>query len=664
MNLRKFFAWLLLALLVSWLPALQAHAAEGDQVDTFRINYVVTPDGVLHVTETIVYRFGDSSGRHGIYRDLLVREPYVDDRSKDQRYAVSQVTVSSPSGASDELNQETLGAGARTEVLRLRVGSGDQIVGDATATYVIRYQVRGALRHFKDHSELYWDATGTQWQAVLRNVSVTATVPGGVTKVACFAGKRGSKASCATHNLDGGKAVFAQPSVPAGQQVTIVAAIRAGKVRNDKPLVVQAPTPPPTEIEPTDEPGDEVPPDELPPDIGDGTTTDDGATPGVLAAAGAAVVLLPVGAAVQARRSRRDERYAGLPPGAVPPMGQNVAIGKDTLKDDQIPVGYAPPKVPVAEAGLLLDGVIDTTETAATLIDLAVRGAVRIESAGPTATLVDPARLEHEHERVLLTRMFGDNLEPGATRALGRAKTGEYAMRSAHVKMTAAVREQVAARRWYNRMPSGATSAGCVPLVLATMAGMFSGFVVATSTGRTVDGLLTAVAVIVGGLSLYGVLKARSRGIRTAEGRAVTDQVVGFRTYLSTAEADQLRFEEGEDIFGRYLPWAIVFGIVDRWRQVCAELVAAGRIPAETTWYAGSSYVESALLIGAINGLSRSFDAPPSAPSSSSGNSSSFGGGSSFDFGGGGGSSSGFSSSSSDGGSSGGGGGGGGGGSW
>jgi hypothetical protein len=37
-------------------------------------------------------------------------------------------------------------------------------------------------------------------------------------------------------------------------------------------------------------------------------------------------------------------------------------------------------------------------------------------------------------------------------------------------------------------------------------------------------------------------------GQRTAEGRAMCNQVEGFRNYLATAEADQLKFEEGENI--------------------------------------------------------------------------------------------------------------------
>ena len=82
------------------------------------------------------------------------------------------------------------------------------------------------------------------------------------------------------------------------------------------------------------------------------------------------------------------------------------------------------------------------------------------------------------------------------------------------------------------------------------------------------------------------------RGQRTADGRAVCDQVEGFKTYLATAEADQLRFEEGEDIFSKYLPWAIIFELADRWAKICGDLVAMGRLPtrrrtgtsAATTW--------------------------------------------------------------------------------
>ena len=41
-------------------------------------------------------------------------------------------------------------------------------------------------------------------------------------------------------------------------------------------------------------------------------------------------------------------------------------------------------------------------------------------------------------------------------------------------------------------------------------------------------------------------------------------RVQGFRLYVATAEADQIAFQEREEIFSRYLPYAMVFGLVVR----------------------------------------------------------------------------------------------------
>ena len=78
-----------------------------------------------------------------------------------------------------------------------------------------------------------------------------------------------------------------------------------------------------------------------------------------------------------------------------------------------------------------------------------------------------------------------------------------------------------------------------------------------------------------GRASLLFVL-ARRMPARTAKGSAMLAQARGFREYIRTAEAEQLRFEEGADIFSRYLPFAVVFGEAERWVKVFGPL-ARGR---------------------------------------------------------------------------------------
>ncbi|GAA1600021.1 MULTISPECIES: DUF2207 domain-containing protein [Kribbella] len=609
------------------LPASARPAEYGDKVTNFAIDYTVTPDGVLQVTETIDYHFA-SSGRHGIFRNLVTREPYADDDSKDQEYQVSKIDVSSPSGAPADFTVHTTSSNhGRYETTQIKIGDADKTVPGTEATYKITYDVRGALRHFADHSELYWDATGNGWEADLENVQVNVAVPRGVTKVECFTGTHGSKQNCPSSDVVGGKGVFQATNLTNSDQLTIVAGITAGAVRNDAPILVK----PPSWLERNGLSWLQV--------IGSGVVT----------------VLALVIAALYAKLGNKDQRYAGMPPGTFPPEGTNAQPVKDDLREDQIPVAFAPPKIPVAEGGLLIDAKATTVETAATLIDMAVRGGVRIDNDGETrkAVLLNPAAATAPHEQALMLGLF-PSLQPGSEVVLERGAVGDHTMRNAHDAMIKALRDQVKARQWYLRMPRAAGGSpfksgfGCACLAMIGIWGVgggLFGIIGSAATGGAGRAIVVAIPVVAVVIAIGTWIAIRGRGQRNPAGRAVTDQVVGFQTYLATAEAQQLRFEEGEDIFSKYLPWAIAFGLADRWQKVCEQLVAAGRIPPDPYWYSGPSYYTSGWTAGAVGStVAHSFDAPPT-PSSS---------------GGGGGSSSGFSG----GGFSGGGGGGGGGGSW
>jgi uncharacterized membrane protein YgcG len=336
------------------------------------------------------------------------------------------------------------------------------------------------------------------------------------------------------------------------------------------------------------------------------------------------------------RKNGRDQRYAGLAPGTVPLAGQTAEVVAHD-PDMAIPVAFTPPRIPVAEAGLLVDGQVDTRETAATIIDLAVRGAMQVQSSGKndfTVTLLDPDRATAPHEMVLMTRLF-DGQPPGTSVDL--SKPGS--LQPAHNAMRDSVISQVASRGWFTKVPSATSrNIGIGGIVIV-------GFIL-FQIGAALLLLLVPLLPI---LITVAVIRTKmKRGQRTADGRAVCDQVEGFRTYLATAEAEQLQFEEGEDIFSRYLPWAIAFELADRWAKVCGDLVAMGRLPDEAPYWYYGSYSMSSFNMGFMTGSLMSAAGPPPAPAGGGSSGTGFGGGSSF----------------SGGGFSGGGGGGGGGGSW
>jgi len=160
------------------------------------------------------------------------------------------------------------------------------------------------------------------------------------------------------------------------------------------------------------------------------------------------------------RKNGRDQRYADLAPGTTPLPGQRERVVPND-PDIPIPVAFSPPPIPVAEAGVLIDGHVDSADTAATIIDLAVKGALTVQSNDEhdfRIALLDPSKASTPHEMVLLIGPFEDE-PPGAERDL--ARPGSLAA-SAHEQMRDSVRNQVAARAGsakYPPVPRSAASA-------------------------------------------------------------------------------------------------------------------------------------------------------------------------------------------------------------
>jgi uncharacterized protein (TIGR04222 family) len=589
-----------------WVLAIPAPAyAADDQIDSFTINYDMQPSGVLKVKETITWRFGSNSGRHGMQRDMVIREP---DPSSDQDfvYGISNINVSSPDpGVATQFSSTTTESqGGREAELNIRIGDPNQIISADTATYVISYDVMGAMRSFNGYDEFFWDGPGFG-NPLIKTLKITTTMPGGVQDASCFAGPPGSTTPCETKKFTkGGTATFGQTNVPRGQSVSIGVKIAPGLVADNKPHM----EPNGSKLSPTERVG----------------------ATALAAVSGLIAIGAPIVGMLWWRKKGRDRRYADLAPGTVPLAGQEVRVVPND-PDIPIPVAFSPPPIHVAEAGLLIDGQVDERETAATIIDLAVRGALTVQSYGEDdfrVTLLDPSKASAPHETALLTSLF-DGESAGAERDL--SEPGSIA--SAHEQMQDSVRNQVAARGWFRKVPSaaGTSSFGFAVIAIAVFAVLGVGFWIAWA--RTLPKELLLLIPLVPIIITVAVIRAKlKRGQRSAEGRAICDQIEGFRTYLATAEADQLKFEEGEDIFSKYLPWAIIFELAERWAKICGDLVAMGRLPNQTPyWYIGN-YQMAAFNTAFLTSSLTSAATP--VPSSSGASGTGFGGGSSFGGGG------------------------------
>jgi uncharacterized membrane protein YgcG len=617
------------AAVLAWLAAPAAAGAatsdlvRADDVESiaaYATTYDIRADGTVDVTEEITYDFG-ANERHGIERRIPVREPA--DAEKDRVYHVDGIEVSSPSGAPANLHTEDHGF-----ISYIRIGDPDRTI-TGQHTYQIRYRLEGSLNEQPELDELYWDAIGSEWTVPINRATVVVTAPGGIERVTCFSGDPGDSTTCAESAIDNPRrARFAQSELAPGQPLTVVVGLAKGTVTVPPPELVDT-------AYDTGFGGGE-------PDVTDGPA---GRPAGVASygVAGAAVVGSLALAGFGYWRRGRDQQYLSLPFGMVPAAGTPV---------DQTPVGparrptaiapeFRPPEgVPAGVAGTLLDEEADTLDVSATIVDLAIRRHLHIEE-------IEPARFWNNRDWRLtrLTPPGGDRLIPAETALLdalfedGRSQVlmselkYEFATHLGKVKNL--LYDDVVSRGWFHKRPDRTRR---VWRVLGTVV-MFGGALVAANSffnSERYDIAVMGIGALVAGVVLRTSSKAMPA--RTAHGSAMFARVLGFRRYLETAEAEQLRFEEGEDIFSRYLPYAMVFDVTERWAKVFAALAAtSGTAAGGLYWYSGPSGFSSEHLGHSLNNFADTTSSTLSATRSSSGGGSGFSGGSSGGGGGGGG---------------------------
>jgi uncharacterized membrane protein len=195
------------------------------------------------------------------------------------------------------------------------------------------------------------------------------------------------------------------------------------------------------------------------------------------------------------------------------------------------------------------------------------------------------------------------------------------------VRVQEALYGDVVRRRWFARSPAKERSVWHGRGVVLTLAGGGATYVLARYTHLGLVGL----PVVVAGLLL--VAFGHRMPARTAKGSAALARALGFKRYLATAEAEQLRFEEREGIFARYLPYAIVLGEAEHWANVFHDL--GDQQAANLYWYTGPSGWSPVHFTDSFGAVSNATSGTLAATPASSGHSG--GGGGGFSGGGGGG---------------------------
>lgn len=530
-------AWIVLA-------TAPAHAQAAERIDRYDVAIVIEDDGSLTVTEKIAYDFA-SNERHGIIREIPTTLRYDD--TYDREYPLTVLSVTATGDASADYTVEHPGGG----VTAIKVGDPDRTIS-GRHTYEIRYRVEGALNGFPDHVELYWNAIGNEWDVPIRVAEAAVNGPADIRRVACYAGYQGSTTPCGKSTVDGTAARFAARDLPPSGGVTVVVSLPKGSVPKPVPVLVERWS----------------------------AARAFALTPATGVASGGLLMLLFGGIAYLLWRTGRDRRWRG---------GQvDQVMGNPTGEAQSVPlfeggasapVEFAPPEdLRPGQIGTLLDERANTLDVTASIVDLAVRGYLLIQEipkeglfGKPDWTLIRLEKSDDDllpYERKLLDGLFRDGTEVTLS-----SLRNTFAERLRAVEGSLYV--DAVTQGWFTARPDKVRTSWNRRGWLLLAAGIGLTFVLARWTHWGIVG----IPVIVAGLLL--VWFDRFMPARTPKGTAMLRRVRGFRTVIETAETHMSRWAEEENVFPRFLPFAIVFGCTEKWAKAFEGLAREQ----DTSWY-------------------------------------------------------------------------------
>ena len=526
------------------------HISRMDVAATF------TPDGFGRVQLDFTYDFGDDEA-HGPFLVLAERQEIADDPDRYRSLEVHTISAESATAPDDLRVEREAGA------VQLFIGDEDEEVTGAH-DYTVVYAVEGLLSPGVTgpdgtiRDELFWNVVAPGgFDIELHDLTVQVSAQQPTEASACYVGRSDSEQACDDPGTPGDLSVtFGQGQLDDGEGFSVVVGWPAGTFPGAEPI-----------YEPRRTWANTMQ-----------ITAATGGLAGLLTALGAG------GAVVVASRRGRDQAYLATTPGLGPADGDASRVGP-ARRRSPVAVRFTPPDdVRPGEIGTLHDEVADPRDVAATIVDLAVRGYLRIEEVAPqeegedvTDWRLRPARewageLE-PYEQTLLDEIYSEGRAPITLSDAGHTYAGAVG------KTQEALYRTVTEHGWFTGNPRQ---------VRNRWLGWGFGLLVA---GLVLTGLLALLwwpAVLGLPLVVVGIVIASASWAapaRTAAGTAVLAQTLGFRQYLATAEANQIRFEEGQDVFSRYLPYAIVFDLTDRWATILVEAAAAGRTVEAPSWY-------------------------------------------------------------------------------
>ncbi|MDO8524458.1 MAG: DUF2207 domain-containing protein [bacterium] len=500
-----------------------------EKVSSFDVQAQVQKNSSVLVRENIFYDFG-SEYKHGIYRDIYAKDIDVEVKSVID-------------GNGNKYKYDLLKTG---DNIRVKIGDSNQTV-TGEHFYSITYLVKGAIKFLPDHDELYWNVTGNNWTVPIEAVVVDViliknTLGEKDIQLKCYTGKLNSTGqNCYSAGVSSGPAdrvadFRTNSTLQAGEGLTVVVGWPKGVVS------------PPSTLEKISDFAKKYWPFTLPIIV--------------------FIYLFSV-------------------------WWKN---GRDIELDKAIVVQYDLPKeLKPLEVSYILNQKVEPVDFSATIVDLAVKGYLKIKETekkqfiGQSKDWVFIKQKDFENdntleefERRLLRGIFGF----GAEVAVSDLKKDFYKdIDDVKDKLS----ENMVLEDYFVSNPSDIKNnyitIGILSIFIMFFVGNFFGFFkwIIGLVGGSFSSLSATLSFIMCGVLF--LIFAPFMPKKTKKGTEAMWYILGFKEYITKAEKYRAQFQEKENIFEKFLPYAIIFGCTKKWAKAFE-----GIYKTPPTWYEGAVY--------------------------------------------------------------------------
>ena len=495
-------------------------------------------------------------------------------RGGNFKLRLDNISVTNENGESYNF-LETISGGE----VSIKIGDADKFV-TGQKTYIIKYKIRRALNYFENHDEFYWNAIGNKWLVPIENVNAKVILP----KVSetiqkdCFVGYFGSQEKCSKIEDNGKEIYFFSRDLLPKEGVTLVVGFSKGIV--NKPSFLSN--------------------------------------------------LVEV---------LKDNWVAFLPVIVLIFMFYLwITRGRDPQGRETIVAQYeAPDKLTPLEIGTLMDEKAQSRDVSSQIIDLAIRGYLKIKRIEnkillfkTTDYVFEKLRnsddLKNDFDREIMKGIFKEKGEIGKTVKMSELTNKFYVNLKKILKFSY---KSLVNKKYFPKNPKKVKT---IYLSVGFVVAFISFFVV------PFFGAIGVFAFAISGIII--IIFSFIMPVKTKKGVLAYEHILGLKKYLSVAEKDRIKFHnapaKNPKHFEKFLPYAMVLGVEEEWGEQFKDIYKGN-----PEWYSDETKnsFSSGVLASSLSNFSSSANtAVSSSPSSASGGGSGFsGGGGGGGFGGGGG---------------------------